>query len=278
MKHIFYLGPHDSFSHAITKKVFAKQDFQFISCMSFLEIVTNTICLKGSIGVLPIENSITSDIHENIDFVFKNDINIIIEAYLRINLHLVGLPGKKLQEITSVYSHPRAFAQCTQFIKTHHLIMHETTSTAAAKQLILQHSQTNEGAIGSQELAADGKLAVIERNIGNDKYNLTRFVFLSTDQTYAGVIVKNKTTIIFKLPHTPGSLAKILNEFAKAHVNLTKIESRPIPGTSWEYEFWVDIEESSTVLDMTQIVDILRKNALNYKIIGVYQSGKIYES
>lgn len=278
MKKVFYLGPEGSYSSIVAFKILNQKDYQFISCTSFLEIVTNTINTRDAIGVLPIENSITSDIHENIDFLFKNNLAILREAFLRINLHLLGFPHATVQSITSVYSHPRALAQCSKYIASHKLKIHEVSSTSAAKEMVLEKQDKTAAVIGSKELAIDGKLTILSKHTGNDRFNLTRFVFIAADEKLLHPVVKNKATIIFKVMHTPGSLAKLLNEFAKSNINLTKIESRPIPGTSWEYEFWIDIENVTTDLNIPHILDILKKSTLSYKVIGMYQTGEIFES
>lgn len=274
---IFYLGPEGSYSYIAVKNGIKKESTQFISCKNFSEIVNNTLVDSKSLGVLPIENSITSDIHENIDFIFKNNLYIVYELFLLINLHLIGLKNTHLLNIRKVFSHPRALAQCTKFIAENHLKTDEVSSTASAGNIILEKKDISLGAIGSKELILNPKLKIIKENIGNDKYNMTRFVFISRNQNSFLSDQKNKITIIFKLSHTPGSLAKLLNEFAMANLNLTKIESRPIPGTTWEYMFWVDIEDKNS-LDVQILKNILEKNTISNKIIGVYQKGEIIES
>jgi prephenate dehydratase len=276
MKKVFYLGPEGSYSHiAVTHALVG--DYQYVSCASFLEIVNNTLFTNHALGILPIENSITSDIHENIDYLFKNNFFILQEVFLSIHLHLIGLPTARLSEITTVCSHPRALAQCTKFIAKHSLKIQETTSTAIARDIVVTKQDPHMAAIGSRELLQDA-VQLLAENIGNDSYNLTRFVCIGIDHREYHAAVHNKATIIFKVLHTPGSLAKVLHEFAKTHVNLTKIESRPIPGTKWEYIFWVDLENDETDIDVAEIKTILEKNTVSYTIIGTYQTGKIIES
>jgi len=275
---VYFLGPEGSYSHIITKKILNKEKYELVSCNSFLEVVNNTLFNKQSLGILPIENSITSDIHENIDFLFKNDFYILHEGFLKINLHLIGLQQATIVDIKNIYSHMRALAQCTEFIKKYNLIPYQIESTSAAKETILQlHKKENAG-IGSNESVTDGKLKIIEHNIENDHFNMTRFVFISLEQHFSLSPLKNKTTIIFTLPHAPGSLAQLLTYIAKRNFNLTKIESRPIPGTSWEYQFWIDIESIHGDFQIEELEKIMKKNTISYKIVGVYQKGKVYES
>lgn len=270
---IFFLGPGNSYSHLAAKHIMPQEEL--IPLESFGQIVEKILQDKNAVGVLPIENSITSDIHENIDALFKNKhLSIISETYVKIALHVIGIEEATIEDITDVYSHPRALAQCTNFIKKHHLIVHETTSTSKAKDVIIEKNQKNLAAIGNSLLEEKGKTKILEKNIGNDAINMTRFVFVSQQQIIEKT--KNKTSIIFKVPHIPGSLAKILTKLAEIDLNLTKIESRPIPGTSWEYYFWVDVEKQN--LDMKKVKEILETETTEYRILGTYQKGDVFQS
>jgi len=278
MKKVFYLGPEGSYSHSIAKQMFGKRDYELIAQESFGEIINHTTSITHSIGVLPIENSITSDIHENIDHLFTHDMTISQEAFLRINLHLVGLPTATREDITEVYSHERALAQCSKFIAEHNLKAHPSQSTSRGRDIILEKNNKSVAVIGSKILVEKNKLKILQENIGNDKYNMTRFVFVVKDFSDDLQSIKNKASIIFKVPHVSGSLAVLLQEIAKLKLNLTKIESRPIPGTNWEYQFWIDLENITGPLEKKILDTLFKKNTLEYKILGIYPSGKIYES
>lgn len=276
MKKLYYLGPEDSFSHVSAEKFPDKQNYKLIPCDNFQEIIKYVLLDNKSIGVLPIENSITSDIHENIDYLFKYKLNIVYEAYLRIELHLLSTVNAKLEEIRTIYSHPKALEQCSIFIASHNIDTIETSSTSVSKQLILTKNDLTVGIIGGKNLA-DKKIKILNENIGNDKINLSRFVFVSR-QVPELKTLKNKASITFKVKHAPGSLAKLLDNIAQHKLNITKIESRPIPGTNWEYQFWIDIENSKSNFNLNQIKDLFQKNTLNFNIIGVYAKGKIYQT
>lgn len=277
MKKLFYLGPEDSYSYIVTKQIMLEKEYELVAVESFSEIAENTVKIKNAIGVLPIENSITSDIHENIDYLFKTDVKIFYEAFLRINLQLIGLKDAVMEDIKTVYSHERALAQCSNFIKEHNLATHETQSTAQGKELLLQKHDKTIGIIGSKILAKHPQLKILQENIGNDTYNMTRFVFMiQGNDNFANNA--NKASIIFTVPHMPGALAKLLTELADKHINVTKIESRPIPGTNWEYQFWIDIENPNGAITTEQIANLFDKNTLAYKVAGIYPSGEIFAS
>ncbi|HSW96742.1 MAG TPA: prephenate dehydratase domain-containing protein [Candidatus Saccharimonadales bacterium] len=278
MKKIFYLGAEDSYSYIISKQVILDKNHILISAKNFSEIVESTIKTKNAIGVLPIENSITSDIHENIDYLFKTDLKILYEAFLRIKLHLIGFKQATIKDIKNVYSHERALAQSSIFIKAHQLTIHEQQSTSESKEKVLQEQDKTNGIIGSAEISNHPQLQTLQTDIGNDPYNMTRFVFVGSTNTELVTGIKNKTSIIFTIPHMPGALAQLLTVIAQAHLNVTKIESRPIPGTNWEYQFWIDIENTNGELLKEQIEQIFIKNTLSYKNIGIYPKGEIFES
>lgn len=284
MNNIYYLGPKDSYSHNIAKKVFGASEH--IACNNFGNVVKNTLNQKDSIGVLPIENSITSNIHENMDYLFKENLMIIAEAYLKIRLYLVGFKNAAIENIKKVYSHAAALSQCKGYIQSHNFTIQETASTASAKNLILKINDKRIAAIGSKELTDDPKLKILDGDIGDVKFNITRFAFVSKNENTPGVAdsqvllevekQKNKASLMFTLTNQPGTLAKMLTEFSKVKLNLVKIDSRPIPATRWEYQFWVDIENDKEI-KQNPLSDILKKNSQSYKIIGIYPSGKIYE-
>lgn len=273
MKHTYYLGPKDSYSHNISQKIFGSNEL--IACNSFADIVKNTLREKASIGVLPIENSITSNIHENMDNLFKENLTIIAEAYLKIRLYLIGFKEAAVGDIKKVYSHPKALSQCKKYIKKHNLTTQSTNSTAAAKNLILKINDKRAAAIGSKELSQDANLKILADDIGDEKFNITRFAFVSSLRPQSS---GTKSSIMFTVPHQTGTLAKILTEFSKAEFNLIKIDSRPIPATNWEYQFWVDLEnKDKKTIEQKTLSDILKNNTSSFKIIGIYPSGKIYD-
>jgi prephenate dehydratase len=273
MKKVYYLGPKGSYSHTITKKVFPAKEL--VDCDSFAEIVGNTLSEKEAAGVLPIENSITSNIHENMDYLFREQLTIVAEAYLKIRLYLIGFKEATVEDVKKVYSHPKALSQCRRYIEGHNFTMQQTLSTAAARNLILEINDKRVAAIGSKELAVSQKLKILAEDIGDEKFNITRFAFIRAMQPGER---GNKASIMFTVPHKPGTLAKMLTEFSKADFNLIKIDSRPIPSTSWEYQFWVDVEnKDGREMEQNTLSDILKKNTNTYKIIGIYPSGKLYE-
>lgn len=277
MKQLFYLGPKHSYSDILIKQLMLEKEYELVAVESFSEIIENTAKIKNAIGVLPIENSITSDIYENIDSLFTTDLKIFHEAFLQINLQLIGLQDATIEDIKTIYSHEKALAQCSDFIQEHHVTVMQTPSTAQGKELLLQKKDKTIGIIGSKILATHPQLKILQENIGNDIYNMTRFVFVMNDSYH---VSKNatKASIIFTIPHMPSALATVLTELGNKHINVTKITSRPIPRTHWEYQFLIDIENPNESITTAQITNLFNKNTLSYKITGIYPRGEIFTS
>lgn len=199
MINVFYLGPEGSYSHILTKKTFSS-DYSLEACLSFSEIINKTIADTASFGVLPIENSITSNVHENFDYLFTGNLHIVGENFLKINLHLIGLKSAQLTDISTVYSHHKALSQCASFIKDYHLKAIEAASTAAGKDIVLDKDDKTIAAIGSKNLASHPSLHIIKENIGDQKHNITRFVFVTNNKKNAGISgKKSKASVTFQV-------------------------------------------------------------------------------
>lgn len=273
MSNVYFLGPSGSYSNILAKQAFSKED-KLVPCDNFIDVVDRTKDDKEGVAVLPIENSITSSVHENFDYIFAGGLTIIDEAYLQINLHLITLKGAELNKIKNVYSHPKALAQCSELIKKNSFKAVESRSTADAAQEVLKIKDATNAVIGSAELAGDNELEIAQENVGNEKNNYTRFVFVQAASKANSIEECNKCTLKFEIKHEPGSLANMLQSIANENGNITKIESRPIPGSDWEYNFWIDIEYP----ELQIIIDTVAKNAYSSEVLGVYRHGKIYQS
>ena len=270
---IYYLGPIGSFSEQIGKKIYKKMDL--VPLQTFEGIVKKVKNDPEATGLLVIENSISSSVHQSVDLMFESQAQIIGEAYMEIALDLIGLPGTKIEDVKSVYSHPQALSQCGEFIKKYQLKPMIEQSTASAANYVKRSRKIQNAAIGSKYLADLMKLKVIKENVGNIKHNMSRWIMIA-NQAKIKDSEANKLTVIFKVKHKPGSLVKVLDQIAKKRGNLTKIESRPLPGTNWEYEFWVDLEiPNGTKKDFLKL---FQNETLEYRVLGAYKKGKLYNS
>lgn len=179
MKTIAYLGPKDSYSYLAAKQVFPH--YAYKPCKTFSEIHAYVLSKKQSVGILPVENSIAGFIHENKTILLSENISVIAETYLKIRLNLIGLQHADLSHITTVYSHPKALLQCSKFIQKHKLKTVETTSTSQARAIVEEKHNLQFACIGSNHLANNLELKLIEEDIGNEKNNITRFAFITKE-------------------------------------------------------------------------------------------------
>lgn len=277
MNNILYLGPQGSYSHIITKRMFSEKEFRFVPCISFSEIV-DKVTKTNAIGILPIENSITSNVHENIDFLFNNDIVIVKEGYLKISLCLIAVKNSSLNTIKKVYSHYKVFEQCKQYIRKHLFETVEAKSSADAKKFILEKNDPLYAFIGSKELANDPGLSIVSKEIADVKYNLTRFVCVAKKNSADSDGSPKKISLVCTIAHRPGTLARLLGAFAQLGINLVMIESRPIPGSNWEYQFWIDMDTSTSLVEERKIYAAISANTLTCEIKGIYEKGSLFES
>ncbi len=273
---VYYLGPQGSYSHLVAKQTFEGSFYHLEPLSSFTEITRRIMSEQDSVGIYPIENSVTSNVHENIDLLFANDLRIIGEANLLISLHIIGLKEAAIEDIREIRSNAKALAQCSRFLARHGIAAVETASTSAGREAVLQEKRKELAALGSAGLADHPDLHIIAADVANEKNDLTRFVIVSQSTETAPDEASNKMSFTFKLKHEPGSLAKVLTELSKAEANLTMISSRPIPGKNFEYNFWVDLEFAPG--EAQKVVETIRINTLEYRVAGIYKSGPTLRS
>jgi len=268
---IYYLGPKGSYSYTLLKKLYPEE--KLLPQPTFAHIAEAVIKDENSIGLLGIENSISSSVHESIDLLFQNNLHIVGEASMDIQLHLIGTKGATLTDVKEIYSYPQAIAQCSAFIKKYNMICHETPSTTTAVHEVDTLQDRSKAAIAGRGSLAGTDLRVIRGDIANISHNMTRWVFISKKSVSLGKN-HNKITVIFKVKHEPGSLVKVLQAVAQEKGNMSKIESRPVPGSDWEYLFWIDVEipEGS----ITVFETLFQKETLSYRMVGIYEKGQTF--
>jgi chorismate mutase/prephenate dehydratase len=220
-------------------------------------------------GILPIENSSTGGVSEVYDLLGKYNFKIIGEVSLKVEHHLMGIPGTRLDDIVEVYSHSQAFSQCSEFLKQHDswkLIPYYNTAKSA--ELVCKTGCKNMAAIGSSRAAALYNLEIIENSINSNSNNYTRFIIIAknieTDDR------SNKISIVFSTSHRAGALYNGLQYFAENNINLLKIESRPIKNKPWEYLFYIDCEGNLNDEVVKKAIKALESKSTYFKILGNY--------
>lgn len=209
-------------------------------CPSFEDVFRAVESGAATFGVLPIENSIGGTIHRNYDLLLEHDLQIVGDLELRVVHSLIALPGTTLDAIRQIYSHPQALAQCDRYLRSRPGVeVVATYDTAGSAKLIKDKQLKDAAAIASERAAQVFGLQVLESGIQDFADNITRFLVVARSPIESATTTK--TTVVFSLPNEPGALFKALSVFALRGIDLTKLESRPIPGRPWEYLFYADL-------------------------------------
>ncbi len=232
-----------------------------------------------TLGVLPIENSLTGSIHENYDLLKQQKLHIVGEVCLNITHALLVTPGgcanddERLRGVRTIFSHPQALLQCGVFLKKHpHLQTIALADTATAAARIARLRKSSEAAIAGKSTGELLGLRALKMNVADHPCNITRFVVIAKQKRIDKEA--DKASVILQLPHVPGSLSRVLRCFAERKLNLTKIESRPIIGTPWEYTFYVDVEIGRNIRNFMQSLEDIRLVAHKILILGLYKKGE----
>jgi prephenate dehydratase len=191
-------------------------------------------------GVVPVENSQAGSINDTYDLLLKYPLNIYGEIHLRISHCLMALPGETLNEITIIYSHPQALAQCEEFLRKLKADIVPTYDTAGSAKRIKEVGLKGSAAVASKRAAKIYALEILAEGIETNPNNYTRFFVISKKK--AEPAPKSKTSLVFGTKNLPGALYHCLGAFATRNINLTKLESRPARDKPWEYIFYVDFE------------------------------------
>ncbi len=271
-KKVSIQGFEGSFHQEAARKFFGKK-VEVICCSTFKEVIDIAGNKKESDGgVMAIENSIAGSILPNYNLLQKSDLRIIGEIYLQINQHLMVNPGVQLVDIKEVHSHPMAIQQCFGFLDKYNWKLVEKEDTALSAKQIHQHHSKHVAAIASKLAAEIYELEVIAPNIHTLKNNYTRFLILQKADEVIEVENANKASLNFHTDHSKGSLAKVLTKIAEAGINLSKLQSFPIPGSDFKYSFHADVEFDE-VAQFYKVIKNIEPITEAIKIYGIYKNG-----
>ena len=240
-----------------------------ISMGTFEDIMKAVKEGRAEYGVLPIENSSTGSLSDIYDLLAEYNNTIIGEHVVKIEHCLWGLPGAKLSDIKKVYSHRQGLLQCSEFLKEQADIQQfDGGSTAGSAKKIIEEGDITQGAIASRFAGENYGLELIKSSINNEKDNSTRFIIISKKKLYQ--VGSNHISLCFALPHKSGSLYHMLSHLIYNNINMTNIESRPIPGKVFEYRFFVDIEGTINQPIIRNALYSIKEEAIDLKILGNY--------
>lgn len=222
-----------------------------------------------SYGILPIENSSYGSVGTVYDLMQNYNFNIVKSIRLRISHNLVAKPGTRLSDIKEIFSHEQAIGQCGDFLKTlKDVKITVCENTAIAAKLVAESGRPDVAAIASKECLELYGLDLIKKNIQTSDNNYTRFICISKDlEIYPG---SNKISLILSLPHVPCSLYHMISKFAALGINLTKLESRPIPGSDFEFMFYFDLDGSVYSDELINLLSELENQPEVFDFLGCY--------
>ncbi len=259
--------------HQVAAQLFHGRNVEVIPCDTFRDVVKIASNKKESDGgVMAIENSIAGSILPNYNLLQKSNLKIIGEIYLQIRQNLLVNPGVKLEDIKEVHSHTMALQQCYGFLDKYKWKLVETDDTALSAKHIHQHKSKHVAAIASKLAAELYDLNIIAPNIHTLKNNYTRFLFLQREGEAINIENANKASVNFHTDHSRGSLAKVLTKIAEGNINLSKLQSFPIPGSDFKYSFHADMEFDSAT-QFNKVIEVIRPMTAAIKIYGVYKRG-----
>ena len=277
MRKIAIQGGHGSYHDIAAHKYFKDEEIELICCRTFEEVFQEMHNDNNILGFIAIENTIAGSLLHNYELLRESGTTIIGEHKLRISHSFMCLPEDNWEDLIEVNSHPVALAQCHKFLESYpNLKVVEGEDTARSAENICKNHLHGHAAIASRYAAELYGMKILQEGIETNKHNFTRFLvtcdpWIANDLRDQATI--NKANIVFCLPHTEGSLSKVLSIFSFYGINLTKIQSLPIIGREWEYQFYVDVMFTD-YLRYKQAIDAVTPLTKAIKILGEYAEGE----
>ncbi len=221
-------------------------------------------------GILPIENSLHGSVTEVYDLMGKYDFQIVSSVKVKINHTLLAKRDGKVEDIREVYSHPQALAQCSEFLKDNPKIKpHTFDNTGLAAEMVSKSDRNDIAAIADKGCSELYNLDIIATDIQNSDNNHTRFICISKKpEIYPGA---DKVSLMFTISHRPGSLYNIISKFSALGVNMSKLESRPIPGRDFEFMFYVDFDANISDVNIQKLITQIQGNCEKFTYLGSYK-------
>ena len=271
---VAYQGTPGSYSDLAISKLFATRPVDRVEKVGFQGFGAALDALQAGqvhYALLPIENTVAGSINEVYDLLAHCPVTIVGEEVWKVEHCLLGLPGASVETLETVRSHPVALQQCRKFLdglvgtrlETYH-------DTAGAAQSVAKAKKPTIGAIASEEAAGIWGLKILRRDVADQDVNLTRFLLIGTEREPADPRRPAKTSLVLAVRHTPGALLECLRVFDDHGINLSKLESRPLPEKPWAYRFYVDFEGHADLEPAATALQVLRGLTHRLKVLGTY--------
>lgn len=263
---VCFFGAPGSYTEQAMMECFGDKVIGFPAA-TFKEVMEAVQNNEADYGVLPIENTTTGGITDSYDLLVEYDNYLVGEHVLKIEHALLGLPGADINNLKTVYSHSQGISQCKKFFEGHPKIRPEVSlSTSESAKRVMEAKDSTLAAIASKRAADIYGLEVLKECLNTEEINSTRFIIITGKKVY--LPNANKISICFELPHESGSLYKMLSHIMYNNLNMTKIESRPIKGRSFEYRFFVDFEGKITDAAVLNTINGIREEATRLQVLG----------
>jgi len=267
---VAYCGIPGAYSESAAIGFFGK-DCKRLHYKTFEEVFDAVVSGEAKYGVLPVENSSSGSINRVYDLLKDHACYIVGEQLVRVEHCLLGVPGAKLQEIRTVYSHEQGFAQCAAFLSRHpDWTAAPYFNTAIAARHVAELGDRRNAAIASRLAADRYQLEILAPDIHSYDGNHTRFIVVSAAQASIGV--PDKASFTFVVRHERGSLMYALSHFTAMGMNLTHIEPRPLHENNWEYCFYVDVTGKIEENTLHVLMESLSRDCENCRLLGAYKA------
>ncbi len=278
LNRVAFLGDRGSYSYLATQKYFSRRPGELleIGCQSFSEIVQKVEHAEADYAVLPIENTTSGSINEVYDQLQHTELSIIGELTHPIRHALLVATSTSLDKIKTLYAHPQVFTQCSHFLaELGNVEVKTIDSTSSAMLKVSELQRDDVAAIGSEAGGNLYGLSAIKSNLANQKENHSRFIVVARQAVNVPLQVPAKTTLVMSTIQKPGSLVEALMVLKNNEINMTKLESRPMPGNPWEEMFYIDVEGNTADGPLQQAIEELKKITRYLKVLGCYPSEEI---
>jgi chorismate mutase/prephenate dehydratase len=269
---VAFQGVHGAFSEDAVFSYF-QDDVEAIPCNEFEEVFEMVEKGEVSHAVVPVENSLEGSVTTVSDLLLDSDLTVTGEALVLVRHCLIGQPGSTVEAIKRVFSHPQALGQCRSFLSQHPAWEKiPSYDTAGSVKLVKERGRMEEAAVASKRAATFYGMKVLQEDIQSSTRNFTRFFVV--EKTASMPTEGDKTSLAFSTKNIPGALYQCIGAFAERGVNLSKLESRPRKGRTWEYVFYVDVDghvDDPKVSDA--LSDLVRRSSF-VKVFGSYKKAK----
>lgn len=271
---IAYPGTSGSFSAAAAQEAFPGAEC--VGYATFPEAAQAVVAGRADYALLPVENSFAGAVLPTYSILEKLPLHIVGETMKAVRHQLLGVPGATMADIRQISSHPQAISQCDAFLATLKGVqLIPSSNTAISAREVAQRGDPSCAAIASEEAAQVFGLSILQREIQTSTKNTTRFFILSMDEK--PLAPPSKATVVFTVNNQVGALARVLESFAGSELNMSRIESRPLPETTFAYFFSADFEGPMDRAHLHGAMKAATPFTRELRLLGVYPKGKLAE-